>query len=462
MQELDGLRLKSLLEHANIGVVIHRWDTSIVYANPAALRLLRLNYEQILGKDAFDTHWRFIDDAGRPIGPDEYPVNKVKSARSPLHNEILGVTDSSAREISWLMVNAYIEGDSSAGFIVVSFNDISETKRQFSAEAILHNTQDIVIVTDAVSIDAPFGPKIVYVNKAFELLTGYSASEVLGETPRILQGKDTSRKTLTKVRQDLQNQKSSRFTILNYAKSGQPYWLDVNIIPLENRYGEVTHFAAIERDITSNMYHAQALESRNNELKKLKASLEELVSSRTEELQKVNKYLQRQAYFDVLTQLPNRRCFLNQSSQQASRMQRMHLLLVTAILDVDNFKRINDKFGHDSGDAVLVAVANCIAVHFRHDDVFGRYGGEEFAFSLIVEHENTVSDVLERLRKSIENLEVDTGSGPMKFTVSIGAHVTNAEQFLSLTDELSSADIALYQAKNAGRNQIVINSSISM
>ena len=130
-RELD---LKRLLEHAHIGVVIHGWDTSIIYANPTAARLLRLTREQILGRDEFDPQWRFLDDAGRQLYVEDYPVNKVKRTGERLENEIVGLIDSSREEITWFLVNSYLEqGDTDdASFIVVTFNDISDTKQLFS------------------------------------------------------------------------------------------------------------------------------------------------------------------------------------------------------------------------------------------------------------------------------------------------------------------------------------------
>jgi PAS domain-containing protein len=119
--DLSGISLKSLLQNAHIGVVIHRWDTSIVYANPTAIKLLRLTYDQIIGKDAKDPKWQFIDESGRSLQIEEYPVCKVKRFKSPLSNEVLGLDDSSSQNITWFNVNAYHEMDQGEGFIVVTF-----------------------------------------------------------------------------------------------------------------------------------------------------------------------------------------------------------------------------------------------------------------------------------------------------------------------------------------------------
>ena len=234
MNGIDGISLKSLLENAHIGVVIHRWDSSIVYANPTALKLLRLSHEQIIGKDMMDSQWHLIDDGNRVLHHSEYPIYKVKRFRSPVSNEIIGVVDSHSKNTAWLLVNAYMDQAENIedSFIIVTFNDISESKNLFSYESILQNTQDIVIVTEAEDINFPTGPKIIYVNEAFEKLTGYSAQEVIGETPRLLQGKHTNKDTLQRIRHALLNKKPIRERLLNYSKTGHPYWLDINIMPL--------------------------------------------------------------------------------------------------------------------------------------------------------------------------------------------------------------------------------------
>ena len=265
MNEIGELSLKILLEHAHIGVVIHRWDGTIVYANPASLRLLRLTYQQIIGKDDLDPHWNFIDENNRRIQPEEYPVNKVKRSKNALRNELIGVVDGSKPDVTWFHVNAYPEADVARespddGFIVVLFSEVTSDRQAFSFRDIVENADDVIIVTEAGDIDAPSGPRIVYVNRAFERLTGYSAEEVIGETPRILQGSLTSREGCQRIREALTRKEAIREKLLNYGKSGTPYWLDINIVPLKNRFGSVTHFAAIERNVSDSVFHAEQLE----------------------------------------------------------------------------------------------------------------------------------------------------------------------------------------------------------
>ncbi len=141
-------------------------------------------------------------------------------------------------------------------------------KKDFSLEDVVKFANDIVIVTEAYPLDEP-GPKIVYVNQAFTDLTGFAPEEVMGKTPRILQGPDSNPETRAAIRTALKKKEPVRTTIVNYSKSGRKYWLDINIIPLKDNKGEVTHFAAIERDLTDIKNAEEEIRKKNTQLAKL-------------------------------------------------------------------------------------------------------------------------------------------------------------------------------------------------
>lgn len=461
MVEFDNLDLKRLLEHAHIGVVIHRWDTSIVYANPTALRLLRLSYEQIIGKDAYDPQWNFLDEYGNQMNAEDYPVNKVRSTKDRLENDIIGVIDSSRADISWFLLNAYAEGEpgSESCFIVVTFNDITETKHLFSFQQIVENTQDIVIVTDARDINAPTGPKIVYVNNAFEALTGYSKEEAIGETPRILQGNLTDKEATTRIHSALEKQQAVTETVLNYDKSGRPYWLEMNIIPLTNKFGEVSHFAAIERDVSERKFHLEQLEKRNRDLKALKDNLEQLVTQRTNQLKQANEKLEKLAFFDPLTKLPNRRYFIDHVQKLIKSCNRHNQLVAFGLLDIDHFKRINDSQGHNAGDTVLVSLASFFRNFFRTDDAYCRFGGEEFAFAVAANTEECIEKLAKRLITGVRKLEININDDcTIQITASLGLKVCEPKSDTDLENEIKLADQGLYLAKQQGRDGFVFYS----
>jgi len=110
---------------------------------------------------------------------------------------------------------------------------------------------DIVVITDATDIDAPDGPRLLFVNEAFTRQTGYLAEEVLGRTPRILQGPRTSRKELDRIRAALTEGVPVHSELVNYTRAGAEIWLDIDIVPLKDDGGRPTHWVAVERDITA-------------------------------------------------------------------------------------------------------------------------------------------------------------------------------------------------------------------
>ncbi len=116
-------------------------------------------------------------------------------------------------------------------------------------EEVVVNANDGIMITHARDLNGP-GPEITFVNKALCDVTGYAEEEILGKTPRILQGKKTDRATLDRLKEAISQGKPFKGELINYTKSGEEYWLDVSIVPIKNRAGEVTHFAAIERDVT--------------------------------------------------------------------------------------------------------------------------------------------------------------------------------------------------------------------
>jgi PAS domain S-box-containing protein len=153
--------------------------------------------------------------------------------------------------------------------------DITEQKKlhlklmtQVEKLSLYHNvishTNDMVVICKAEPINEP-GPKTIFVNKAFEQITGYSKEEVIGKTPRMLQGVDTDRETLDRIRRALENWQPIREEILNYTKSGEPFWNEVSIFPVANAKGWYTHWVSVQRDVTS----------RKRQEEQLKLALEE-------------------------------------------------------------------------------------------------------------------------------------------------------------------------------------------
>ena len=157
------------------------------------------------------------------------------------------------------------------------------------------------------------------------------------------------------------------------------------------------------------------------------------------------------ASVDSLTEVYNRRFFFENANREFARFKRYHHPLSIIMLDLDNYKNINDTFGHITGDLVLKAVAKFIQENIRETDVLGRYGGDEFSLLLPETDLPKAVEIAERLRQSMENHEFRADDVAIKVTISIGVASTN-DRVTDLSQLLLSADMALYDAKNTGRN----------
>ena len=295
-------------------------------------------------------------------------------------------------------------------FVALPFRQIAET------------ANDIIIVTTP-NIEPP-GPTILYVNPAFTNLTGHSAADAIGQTPRILQGPGTSRATLDIIRATLTAGGAVHEKVLNYAKCGAPYWLDLRIVPLRDAAGAITHFAAIERDVTMD-----------------KRRLDEL------------EYI---ADRDTLTGIPNRRAFLRGLEEEIETAETRRAAAAQgpclALIDIDHFKKVNDERGHLIGDAVLFATADRLTENIRRMDMLGRIGGEEFGVCMPSVGLWDAQALAERLRRAVAASPVETPAGPVSITVSIG--ITIFTEGDNLPRLMERADTALYGAKHGGRNRV--------
>jgi diguanylate cyclase (GGDEF)-like protein/PAS domain S-box-containing protein len=288
-------------------------------------------------------------------------------------------------------------------------------------QALVENTNDVIMVLDSTPLSEG-GPNIAYVNPAFEKLMGYTAEEVVGQNPKLLQGPGTDDKTRYKIRKAMREGTSIRTQILNYDKAGNELWLDINMVPLFDEHGTLTYYAAIERDLT--------------EHKKLQSRLENM------------------ATIDSLTGLANRQAFMQRAKNEFHRARRYARPITVVMIDIDHFKTINDRYGHAAGDEVLRQVADICQSSLRGSDFIGRVGGEEFVLLLPDTRQTNAYHVAERMRTQLYEtpIELETGT-KLNITASFGvAHMNEDDSDFNAI--LERADKAMYHAKHDGRNQV--------
>ncbi|MHB1115469.1 bifunctional diguanylate cyclase/phosphodiesterase [Sideroxydans sp.] len=300
--------------------------------------------------------------------------------------------------------------------------DITARKRdeeQLRVAAATFETHDAILVTDAQS-------NILRVNSAFTQITGFQSWEVLGMNPRIMSSGRHDQEFYSEMWRKLLEQGTWSGEIWDRRKNGEiyPKWMTITAVKDED--GNTINYVAIFSDIT---------ERKRNE----------------DEIRGL-------AFYDALTQLPNRRLFMDRLHNAIAASARNGDFGALLFIDLDRFKVLNDTLGHDYGDLLLIEVAERIKRCVREVDTVARLGGDEFVVVLegIGEHREEASHkaglVAEKIRESLAHpyqlKEHEHYSSP-----SIGVELFH--EGVESSDELiKHADVAMYQAKNAGRNTV--------
>lgn len=405
--------LDSLLE----GVAVHDSQGRVVYANATARRLLGLSTAVMATRELIPGDWDLLGSDGLPMPLEQWPVSRILAGANEVRGQLLGFRTRHGERAIWLTANAIAREIRGSRHVVVTFAE-STAAFGFRFRDVVESSRDIVLITDTEL--AHGGPRIVYANPAFSRLTGYSLDEAIGQPPSLLQGPDTSPETRREIREALAAGMPIRTTILNYSKAGQPYWLDIQICPIHDRDGRITHFAAFERDMSD-----------------AQAELERAMYAATH---------------DPLTDALNRRGFIALCEPMQARCRREAGVNALMTIDIDHFKAINDRFGHAEGDRVLKDLADTVKRRLRETDVFARLGGEEFAIFASVNGAATGISLAESIRLLVES-RITAGPQRAPVTVSIGVHASDGHE--PLDGMMSKADAQLYLAKAGGRNRVM-------
>ena len=317
-------------------------------------------------------------------------------------------------------------------------------------ESVAVHARDSIIITEAEPVHLP-GPRIIYCNAAFTRATGYLPDEVIGQTPRILQGPDTDPVTRAKLRYALENWQPIEVELVNYHKDGSRFWVELSIVPVANEKGWYTHWVSVQRDI-SERKDAEELAIRVRVAEGQNAAL----ATEIVERKRVEAELLYTAFHDGLTRLRNRAYFMNQL-QMALDNETAKADHVCAILflDLDRFKIVNDSLGHVHGDALLCDVAQRLKRCVRPQDTLARIGGDEFA--ILIDSTSglaTAVEIAERILVAMRT-PIQLSHQSVFPSVSIGISQSLSSD-TSSEDLLRNADIAMYAAKRAGHGDYAI------
>jgi PAS domain S-box-containing protein len=262
--------LSSVIASQINGVVVVKATGEIVVANDAAAEILGLQKNAVTGKYFQSSEpWMQIDHAYQPLPAENLPLALVLSSGKPVHNFSHGIRLPNGRT-KWLAVSAapIFDADGSISSAVASFVDETEAIVQRKAleaqyqrlrlqDEAISNAPSGIIIADAQQHDHP----VVFVNDAFTRITGYSAAETLGKNCRFLQGPETQQEGLNALRLAIRKGIPGDFLLRNYRKDGSLFYIRLTLAPIRQRAGEVTHFVAVQTDVTEQVRATKEIET---------------------------------------------------------------------------------------------------------------------------------------------------------------------------------------------------------
>ena len=297
------------------------------------------------------------------------------------------------------------------------FKDITaqekiEKKLKLS-DIVFENTNEGILITDNKN-------NIISINSAFTKITGYEEADIINKNPKVLKSGKHDKEFYEKLWSDLLTTGQFKGEVWNRKKNGEiyPEWLNISIV--KDSSGNILNYVAIFSDITK--------------------------------IKKSNERIEYLAHHDPLTNLPNRLLLKARLDQSITRASISKEILALFFIDIDNFKVINDTYGHSIGDKIINLVASRLQKNLRAEDTISRIGGDEFV--IVIENIDQ-----ERSVEKIANKILDDFKEPIKLqeylfdvTISIGISLFPNNSH-DAEDLIKHADTAMYSAKNAGRNQ---------
>lgn len=410
LTEQEQARMLSIIEHSADLIATANTKGEALYYNTAACNLLGIKQADIRSTLISSTHPERINKLLFEHFLPEAASNGIWQGESVFLNK-----DGGEIPVSQIII-AHKDSSGEVEYYSTICRDITEQKQseeqQKLADILFETAAEGFMITDAKQV-------IQRVNRAFQAITGYDEQEVLGKTPRILSSGWHSAEFYNEIWLSIQEKGQWSGEIWNKQKSGELYLEDITINAVTNEAGEVTHYAAVFKNIT--------------ERKKLEAQL-----------------LHRASH-DVITELPNR-ALLYERFEQAKEYARAHNRMISVmLLDLDGFKKINDHMGHSAGDDVLRMVAERLNGNIRATDTAARLGGDEFAILLTdLRHPEDSFRVAEKLCAAMSQ-PFELSHQRVHVTTSIGI-CTYPEHGDELDTLLKHADQAMYQVKHYGKN----------
>lgn len=409
--------LQSVHNTMSEGVYVTDMQGKITMINSAALNLLGYHEKEVIGQNAH--HLFHKTQANQKVA--YCPLEEVYQKNQSFKGEILFITTQNGLIWADVSSEALIIEDKPVGAVIV-FSDITEQKHKdddLRISATAFETQNGIMITDSDGI-------ILRVNKSFTRICGYEAEDAIGQTPKLLNSGRQSESFYQDMWNHLKEKHFWQGEIWNKHKNGNVFLEWLTITAVLDSHSRVTHYVANFSDITERQLNQDKIE--------------------------------KLAFYDALTNLPNRRLLKERLDQAVRYTKRTNQCGALFFLDLDNFKTLNDSKGHMVGDILLQQVAERLKKTVREVDTIARLGGDEFVILLenlgeckvdaIHQSEKVALTVLEAFNAPFILEEYSHHSSP-----SIGVEIVHPNNN-GADAILAHADLAMYQAKKQGRNTV--------
>ncbi len=380
----------------------------VIDANPAALKFYGYAYGELTGLHISAINTLSREEVHREMDRARREERRCFSFRHRL-------ADGTERDVEVYSGPINRQGRQLLYSIV---HDVTERRR--AEEKLAKISQALEFSPVAVMI-TDRGGRIEYVNRKYREITGYAEEELLGAGTKILKSGLTPPATYRELWETILGGGEWRGELLNRKKSGELFWEKISISPLLDEEGEINHFVAVKEDIS--------------------------------EVKRLQEQIWLQAHTDQLTGLPNRILFMQRLRTALAEAQGTRERIALLFLDLDRFKEVNDTLGHDGGDRVLQKAADRVRGSLRETDCAARLGGDEFVLLLReVGGEGGAMRVAEKLRASLAR-PFRIGGEELRLSASIGVALAPARG-ADPSSLLREADLAMYEAKQAGRDAV--------
>jgi diguanylate cyclase (GGDEF)-like protein/PAS domain S-box-containing protein len=406
----------------------------VVDVNKVGQQWLGMKYEKITGHH-IRVLFKGLPDLLEKYG-DARQVNeevRINSA-SPRDLELMitPLTDSQGQLVGRVVVAHNITSRNQAATLINQHNELIHL--QSSA---LNVAVNAVVITD-------LNGRCIWTNRAFSEMTGYASEEALGKNLSFLKSGVQSDNYYKNLWETITSGNTWQGEIVNRHKFGHLYMEEMTIAPVYNDKGFLTNYIAVKQDITARKRMELDLQEANQ---RMKLQMEEIIS--------LQDKLREQAIRDPLTELYNRRILEETLEREVSHARRDEKGFCVAMIDIDNFKGLNDRYGHIAGDMILKSLGKILENNTRRGDIACRYGGEEFAVLMPNATPEGARKRAHQWCRAFQMLHQSFNGQEVQVTLSVGiAHYPEHGPDGMMV--LESADKALYKSKKSGKNQVTI------